>query len=475
MKKLLVLVVAIALGWAVASAQFDGQPTSPQPFVNHPDYANFDVQVHSRSAATWGDNSLESIQAQHGADCSSPPASHENHSYSGAVYVCNDHVMTALNASEYGLIYLTPSRLLDCTSTCTVQWEMSTERMSQRDWPDLWVTPYEYNLALPFDSTDPDLQGPPQRAIHVTFNTSQFAPVLSVIQNQQIIYENYDSGPQSSSPSEGIATGTNQAATRQTLKLTLSPGHVKFERLASATASALVMFDVTTPPLPLTNSMVVQFGQHSYTPTKDNSGVPATWHWDNFTLSPSTPFTLIHGSPRRVTNGVVTFTAPAPANAFLRFSAVGRVTVNGTLVSPAIPTLRLEHHTSYFVPIAAGTLQVSIQADNAKDFSIWSKGGSSSTPIPSATATSTSTLVPATPTPLATSFPTATASPVVTATPTTTIPSTATPASTSTPLPTRTSTPAAQVCRLRVQYGPASAPLEGFVDQPLTFCAGAHP
>ena len=60
----------------------------------------------------------------------------------------------------------------------------------------------------------------------------------------------------------------------------------------------------------------------NYNPTKDNAGVPATWHWDEFNLSPSVPFTMIKSPTRIVEDETpVHFNAPAPANAYLRFSA----------------------------------------------------------------------------------------------------------------------------------------------------------
>src|SRR5688572_24388385 len=55
---------------------FNGSPTAPQPFSQHPEYANWDVQVHSRAPSRWA--SLDPIQAQHGSDCSGPPAAHSN-------------------------------------------------------------------------------------------------------------------------------------------------------------------------------------------------------------------------------------------------------------------------------------------------------------------------------------------------------------------------------------------------------------
>ena len=82
------------------------------------------------------------------------------------MFICNNHVMTTIEAG-YGLIYLTPNQMVDFAGgEAVVRFDMSTLRTSSRDWVDLWVTPYEDNLALPLDD-GVDLNGPPRRAVHV--------------------------------------------------------------------------------------------------------------------------------------------------------------------------------------------------------------------------------------------------------------------------------------------------------------------
>ena len=222
---------------------------------------------------------------------------------------------------------------------------------------------------------------------------------------------------------------------------------MKFERLASATATALVYFDVAETVN--FSSGIVQFGHHSYNPTKDGAGVPATWHWDNISVEPATPFTIVKADRRYTEGGPVNFASPAPSGAYLRFSAVCRVTVDGAPVTPVKPVQDEAKFSSYFLPIAAGTQSASIgfAPDGwytgpclAKDFSIWSL---STSPASSPTATSTSTP------PLMTSTVAATAtSTPVPPTPTPTIANTATPTATSTPLPP---TPVLYECRTRDQ------------------------
>lgn len=329
--------------------------------------------------------------------------------------------MTAINASGYGLIYLTPNRMLDFSSGGTVSFDISTERQSTRDWWDIWITPWADNLALPFDLGEVDLQGPPLNAIHVSIETAESAPILTVYRNGQST--TYNHGWDTPSTRSGIAAGTNEAAARQPFRLTISGGRIKFERLASSTGSAVEFFDFAASVN--FSRGVVQFGHHSYNPTKDGSGVPATWHWDNFAVNPSVPFTVVRADQRYIDGPTqtLTFAAPAPANSFLRFSGVGviDVSLDGGSYQPALRAktagladgFHPEHMSSYWMPVPQGTrtLKLKFSADSwyngpfiAKDFALWSSGGAAvPTATPTRTPTSTPTTAPgATPPPTAT-------------------------------------------------------------------------
>jgi len=448
---ILIICGLLALGGGLAVATFTGNPptetftgnpASPQAFSD----AEWDVQVHSRDSDTWF--ALDAINAQHGPDCSAPPATHANTSYEGSVFQCRDHVMTAINAPGYGVIYLTPNRLFDFSAGGSIQFDLSTEHMSTRDWWDLTIQPWANNMALPLHgvAVGVDLQGPPPNSINVAIDNAQAAPTLTLFRNG--VEEYLDFGL-ASTISEGIAAGTNQSATRQTFKLTVANGRMKFERLASATASHIVYFDVAETVN--FSSGIVQFGHHSYTPTKDGAGVPGTWHWDNVSVEPATPFTIIKADRRYTEGGAVSFASPAPSGAYLRFSAVCRVTVDGAPVTPVKPVQDEAKFSSYFLPIAAGKQSATIgfAPDGwytgpclAKDFSIWSLTSST---VPTSTV----------PNPTATGIaPTATPSPVPATTTPTQIPSpSSTPTSTVTSTPTATPSPTPQLfeCRTRDQ------------------------
>lgn len=479
------LTLGLALGGALAGdpSSFDGQPTAPQQFHGHGDYAHYDVQRHIRDISDW--NAMQSMNAQHGANCSGPPDSHAITAYEDMVFICNDHVMTSLNAPSYGVIYLTKDELLDWSNgPAEVTFDMSTERMSTRDWPDWWLTPWEDNLALPFNQGDVDLDGKPRNNIHIDTNNSQGSPFLQYTTNGTTVHR----GPAGYDPSHygaDITPGTNEAAVRQSFRIriwetTVCPvgcdytpttewptgeyTDVMFERLASATATYKRMIWDSIPRTTWTQA-VVQIGHHSYTPTKDGAGVPATWHWDNVKLNPSVPFTIAHAQERFVEHGQTVHFPAAPANAFLRFSAIGTVSVNGNVVARQWATEqngRPNTFSSYFVPIAEGATQATLTfAANswytgpyrAKDFHVWSMSTAQATPTPTPPPpTATPPPPTATPTPTATATatevpPTATNTPLpptATPEPPTSTPTAVPPTATATP----TGTPAPDVCEL---------------------------
>ena len=430
---------------ASASGTFDGSPPTPLGYQQGTFLDGWSVNVHERSMASvaggqgLGD-AIHPLAAQHGADCASPPATHNTgNSRSAAVFQCRDHMMTALNGDEYGVIYLMPPELADFTNgPAIIQWDMSTEKMSVRDWWDVTISPLMDAQSLPLLSAlsqGVDLQGPNRNAVFVGSDNGEGAANIQIVRNGSIT----DYGPPGWAgvrPSDGVVAGTNQAATRQTFRITLTTTSLRMERLASPTAPGLVLLDQAFPALSWTQG-VVQWGHHSYTPDKDNAGVPATWHWDNFSITPYVPFYLKHHSVYFGDGGGVLNIEPAPAGAYLRFSAVCTTSVNGVIVSPMLMTNPIGA-ASYLVPLPVGTSQVSIGLNgshcNAKDFDVVAMNGG--TPSPP---TQTATPGTGTPTPTVLPSPSATSTPSVTQTP----------SASPTPLPTPTPDSRRYRCQVR--------------------------
>jgi hypothetical protein len=181
-------------------------------------------------------------------------------------------------------------------------------------------------------------------------------------------------------------------------------------------------YDNATFPQPLNfQRAVVQFQHHSYNPEKGSgpsggtdTGRANTWHWDEFYLSDSVPFTLVRARERYFINsGTFTFNTPAPANSYVRFTAIGDVIkINGQTVQPQVTKSHDEHFSSYLVPIPEGSTSVTYQGTGgwygdsmAKDISIFSQtveGGQTPTNTP---APPTPTPQPQNPTPTNTPVP----------------------------------------------------------------------
>jgi hypothetical protein len=336
-------------------------------------------------------------------------------SYAGAVFVCNNHLMTSLNASDYGVIYLTPPALLDWTAgEAVLRFDVSTLRSSTRDWWDVWVTPYGANQALPLEDWLPDLQGEPRQAL--MFKMEGRGTVQRI--------ENHAASEITSHWTYNLDHYLQPSATvRQTFEIRISRTHVKMW----LPALGLVWMDADlAQPLDWSQG-IVQIGHHSYTPTKDNAGHPGTWHWDNVSLNPAQPFQIIRAAERA--GSAFTFRDPAPADSYLRFAGFGalEISLDGgqTWVAAQRQAQQKDggyNASSYWHPVPAGTTAFQVRGTESapssgpwhvQDVAIFSRAPKT-TPTPTATRTptATATLLPtvtSTPTQVApTSTPTAT-------------------------------------------------------------------
>jgi hypothetical protein len=377
--------------------EFTGSPTTPLPWQP----TDWEITVHSRDRETW--QTLETMSADHSHhDCGPTPGSHTMSAYTQTVFLCRDHLMTAINASGYGVIYLTPNQMVDfSTGEAVVRFDLSTLRRSNRDWIDLWLTPYEDHLQLPLDEWLPDLQGEPRRAVHIA---------LAISNNSAFrgdIFADFQPTPLPITPEgwQGYETFLTPSATRRdTFELRISRTHLKFGM------PAYNFWWIDTPIADLGwSEAVVQFGHHSYNPEKacdfDGTCRANTWHWDNVLIQPARPFTLLRGNVRAVgptDNRPLHFTAPAPANAHLRFSGIGNnLAVSfdaGATWQPAQKQVQErnaeEHFSSYWTPAPVGATHVQIRGDqwwggdwHARDFSIWAPPTDEVPPVVTATVT----------------------------------------------------------------------------------------
>src|SRR5678815_1988578 len=140
-----------------------GMPPTPQMWQP----ANWDVQIHTRGMNQAGD-SIDSHAADHGSDCSAPPATHTINTWQQAVFACHMHVMTAIADEGYGEVVMTPNQLADWTNgPVTIGFSVSTQRTTARDWIAVDLSPFGEQLSLPFDEGDVDLAGMPKHYIEL--------------------------------------------------------------------------------------------------------------------------------------------------------------------------------------------------------------------------------------------------------------------------------------------------------------------
>jgi hypothetical protein len=422
---------------------FTGAPLAATPWRGD----NWDVVVNVSDSYRGNFDGIDPMQAHHGADCSPPTTTHLVTLAKDAVFQCKDHIMTAMS-SGYGAVYLTPNHLVDfSTGEAVVRWDMSTHRASGRDWVDLWLMPFADQLQLPLEDWLPPYQGEPRNAVHLRMDGASGGGTLF---KGAVVRDFAASGNLSGPEWQGYeAWLTPDKARRDTFELRISRTHIKF---------GMPAYDHWWVDTDVANlgwdKAVVTWGHHAYNPTKDCTGDCAnTWHWDNTSISPALPFTIIKSSPQWVNQSQpvpLVFAGPAPANAYLRFAGVGANLEasfdGGTSWSPAVRQAQeknaVEHWSTYFSPVPVGATKVQFRGQATwaggwmvRDLAVLAATASASpsptasptgTPTATATLTATATKTPtATPTATPTVSPTATATKTPTATPTAT--ATATP------------------------------------------------
>lgn len=410
-----------AISSNIFSDTFDGNPAAPQPFINLNQDA-WDIAIHSRNPDTW--NILPTMKAHHGPGCEPPIDSNNNlvthqfdGSYEQAVFKCKDHIMTSLNGigdsihDGYALIYLTPNALLDLSQGETIiRFDMTTLYQG-RDWVDIWITPFDENLQLPFSMGEVDLQNWPRNAIQLELINANGAG-MGFIPRLYSNFQEVDMGERGWTISAYDQWLTPSPQRRDTFEIRVSKTKLS---MCMPSYNKCFFQEKNFPATLNWNKAVIQIGHHSYTPDKDNQFAPEpcrtdksfcanTWHWDNFFISPVTPFTIIKGNKRMIAsaNNTVEFNQPAPAGAKLRFSGTGAIQVSydggitwqtasgqpaAKMVSGGSSTNG--HMASYFINIPEGTKQVRFRTANlspdqfiAKDFAIWSETAPSASPPP---------------------------------------------------------------------------------------------
>lgn len=377
---------------------FDGNPNTPQEFIS----PQWDVVVHHREQKYW--DSPKTVAAHHSDICNPYP---ETHTVESSVYLCRNHIMTALDGGEYGMIYLTPSALVDfSTETARISFDVSTLRTSNRDWIDLWVIPEQDDLIMPLEGWLPDATGNPRNGIHIRMTDPGNASTKSfffaeIVRNFQVEHT-----IQNQFVVDDILVPS--ALVRNTFQLDISKTHIRF----GLPAYNKYWVDTDINPALTWNTGFVQFGHHSYNPTKDG-GIPDTWHWDNITIAPFKQKQIVPISSKEVIqkNTGIIVSNPAPKNTRMRFNGYVGDYVNVafddnlfqkvTAQASEKPDTR-DHFRTFWVDVPEGTQKITFDGPSGflywriKNISLWSDTiiEETSTLTPTITDTATSTVVP---------------------------------------------------------------------------------
>ncbi len=301
---------------------FDFDAPSPTPLPNS---ASFSVSVNSRIGATQ--HQLAAMEADHGPDCAPLPATHTITAYEDAVYRCRDHLMTAVSSGLFtdrtnmAVAMFSPNQILDFSGgPATITYDASTLRASRRDWYDIWITPFDDLQRMPLQADRVLMQGPSENALVVSLRAFSSkgvfdASIFDGFVETEIIGSN-----------DGYETVLTPSRTaRSTFEIVIESDHLK----VWMPEEGLVFIDQAIPELPFTRG-IVQFGHNSYEVFECDEGCaegPATWHWDDIRLAPAEPIRALPASRRFVnasTASFVSFPAPAPADSWIQFTAIGK-------------------------------------------------------------------------------------------------------------------------------------------------------
>jgi len=374
------------------SFNWTGTPAAPLDWVPRPTN-DWDLDPTNGNVEST-DIAGGPFQGGHGADCGAPPSTHPITKLADSVYICNNHMMTAENNSD---AFFTPNQIVDFShGTATVTWQVSTARLSQRDWWDVWLTPFMENFVTPVDDA-PFFEGNPDDALHITMvqrnGCTQGQPSFPPNGQGQhdggtsfgfSLYKGGNKVAQGGDDARCMedAAGGPSARARSTFELDISQGHVKFGMHGAGGDATWIDSGVSLP----FNQSVITWAHRSYSPMKactfvtNGSCGPGTFHWSNFAISPSVPFSMLRpigtGTVHDGSNTTVTLPMPAPANSFLRFSAFGNIRVSYDQAGSASPHMqdtgwRFEGMSSYLSPVPAGTRTISFSGSTRGGMAWW--------------------------------------------------------------------------------------------------------
>ncbi|MBI1863587.1 hypothetical protein HYS00_05740 [Candidatus Microgenomates bacterium] len=323
---------------------FTVSPESPRSVMNA--YPRWFAQPALQGVFGW-DFASQPMDAQHNMMCAAPPTSRPITAFSDTVFMCKDHIMTAVSppdgGTSSGIVTLKPNHLVDLSQgEATIRIDVSTSSPSAGDWWEIWFTPWEDQLVSPTDHWYHHA-GPPKNAIQL--EVSDF-PVDNSKRWAHQVYHNYQMQiPEFSNDGSTIAFWMGpdfrsrvpvSDTRRDTYEVRMTQNHMKLLIKSPQTGGNYSLVDEFDIPGGFgSNAAVVQFQQSNYEPRKgrkigctvDNCPdftTPNTWHWDNAEIFPAIPYKIVGVNEFQIVNGrnphTLTFKEAAPLGARMLFN-----------------------------------------------------------------------------------------------------------------------------------------------------------
>lgn len=325
--------------------EFNGSPSAPSSAMNRLDrwYAQPTLDEPEMSGFRPAP-----MQAEHGPNCSPAPDTHPSDTFEGTIFLCRDHIMTAMNAGggEAGVVGLKPNHMVDLTKgEAVIRFDISTLSPSGGDWWEIWITPWEDQLVAPEDHWL-HMAGPPKNGLYF---------VVRDLRDQKTWAHTYFRNYKSAIPgavSDGSDTGVSfwnfpdisqhvsQSSTRRdTYEIRLTKNRVRTFVESSVDGTMKLVSDFEIPGGFDGDAGVVQFMESSYGADQDGKfgcepyvtcrNTPsATWHWDNVEIFPARPYSIVAVDPYLVryesAAKSLAFRQPAPASSRLLFTGWAR-------------------------------------------------------------------------------------------------------------------------------------------------------
>jgi hypothetical protein len=352
---------------SIFTETFDAAPTAPSRW----DPPGWDVIRSGNASQAPFTNPIPDCN---GTQSYAPMADNEEF----GVYKCPNHLMLRMANLSYGFMMLTPPTLVDFSNgEAAIQWDMSTINTNGRNWIEMHLMPVQDHILMAAERWGSNRAArelvimSKEGSCSGTKNTSGEGSVLIKTEIRRVLSGNYSGDEQIGQACLGDYVNPS-GSTYTTLEFRITKTHLKF----GIPSQNAWFFDKQISDLGWDKG-VLQFGvsaynSHSNSPCFESGACPFTvFHFDNVTISPSIPFTILKGD-RSFINSTTTNQwnlTTAPSGALLKFVGIANkieVSFNDGTSWTRVPLANQpsnnpegdEHGDDYLTALPQGTTKV---------------------------------------------------------------------------------------------------------------------